>query len=556
MAPSITVHIEPERLSAPAGSDVEGQVIVSNPTEMSVHLRVVVSGEVAGWATVEPSELRLQPGEAVVCQLWFRLPRGAPGGVGEVPFRVRVLSDDEGAGGATVEGSLAVVGQSDVALRLVPGTGKGTLRASVKVAADNLGSVPARAQLFADASPEVGIDVEPDTFIIEPGETSWGRVTIRPRSRFSFGKPRVHAFWVRLDPMGGARVSVEGQMLQRSLFAGFAPAVIFGVVALAVLAVVIGNVAGKRTSDLNTAPPVLTTRPTVPTTTTTAVATPTTAAPVAVGLKTTTTTIPLSQRRILFQSKRDGNYEVYSTKPDGTGPMNLTNNPANDGEPVWSPDRTRIAFDSDRSGNYDVWVMNADGSNPVQLTTEPTPDGYPTWSPDGTRMAFISLRDGNSEIYVMNADGSGQTRLTKNLSDDAHPAWSPDGKHIAFHTNRDGNYQIYVIGVDGSNPTNISNNSANDQEPAWSPNSNRIAFDSTRDGGKPELYLMGADGTLPVRLTTNDAVDKWPAWSPDGTKIAYQTDLANDLELYMIGAGGGQPKRITDSPAEDTEPNW
>ena len=66
--------------------------------------------------------------------------------------------------------------------------------------------------------------------------------------------------------------------------------------------------------------------------------------------------------------------------------------------------------------------VNADGSNPVNLTNNPADDRSPTWSPDGRRIAFVSDRDGNHEIYVMNADGTGQTRLTDTPYYDSDPA--------------------------------------------------------------------------------------------------------------------------------------
>jgi Tol biopolymer transport system component len=52
--------------------------------------------------------------------------------------------------------------------------------------------------------------------------------------------------------------------------------------------------------------------------------------------------------------------------------------------------------------------MNADGSGQINLTNNPAADDVPSWSPDGRRIAFASDRDGNREIYVMNADGSGR----------------------------------------------------------------------------------------------------------------------------------------------------
>jgi TolB protein len=67
--------------------------------------------------------------------------------------------------------------------------------------------------------------------------------------------------------------------------------------------------------------------------------------------------------------------------------------------------------------------MNADGSNPTNLTNHPAFDGAPAWSPNGQRIAYHSNRDGNFEIYVMNADGSDETRLTDHPNPDFGPRW-------------------------------------------------------------------------------------------------------------------------------------
>ncbi len=70
---------------------------------------------------------------------------------------------------------------------------------------------------------------------------------------------------------------------------------------------------------------------------------------------------------VVFMSTRDGNWEVYRVRLDGSGLTRLTNSPANDGLPTWSPDGSAIAFLSDRDGQWAIWAMKPDGSGQQKL---------------------------------------------------------------------------------------------------------------------------------------------------------------------------------------------
>jgi hypothetical protein len=71
-------------------------------------------------------------------------------------------------------------------------------------------------------------------------------------------------------------------------------------------------------------------------------------------------------------------------------------------------------FQSFRDGNNEIYVMNSDGSAQTRLTNNPAFDSTPSWSPDGTKILFTSTRDNpmSPSLYVMNADGSSPTRVT------------------------------------------------------------------------------------------------------------------------------------------------
>ena len=99
----------------------------------------------------------------------------------------------------------------------------------------------------------------------------------------------------------------------------------------------------------------------------------------------------------MFCSKRDGDYELYRIRPDGTGIQRLTNSPGNDAHPAFSPDGEWIAFATARNGFKDeavallllgtfqpygeIAVMRADGWDVHVLTDNSTEEGAPTWIP-------------------------------------------------------------------------------------------------------------------------------------------------------------------------------
>lgn len=262
--------------------------------------------------------------------------------------------------------------------------------------------------------------------------------------------------------------------------------------------------------------------------------------------------VPDPEGRIAFASNRDGDFEIYVMNPDGGGQTRVTNNPAEDVGPTWSPDGTRIAFVSNRDGNTEIYVMNADGSGQTRLTTNTMDDLEPAWSPDGTRIAFTSNRAGNDDVFVMNADGSNQTNVTNNPADDINPTWRPDSARLAFATNRDVNYEIYVIMLDGMNPVNLTNNPANDLHPTWPPG--RISFYSDRDGND-EIYSMNGNGANPIRLTTNDALDFDPARAANnGQSIAFVSNRDGTAEIYTMNADGASLRRLTNNDAADIDP--
>jgi Tol biopolymer transport system component len=146
--------------------------------------------------------------------------------------------------------------------------------------------------------------------------------------------------------------------------------------------------------------------------------------------------------------------------------------------PAWSPDGSKIAFASDRTGNAELWVMDVSSRTGVapagprpsaalwQLTDHPARDEDPSWSPDGRYLAFASTRSGHEAVWVMKLPDF--SRLPPSLP----PSSKPGEPREERHTGRQGTFGLQQL----------THDPAIDRYPQWSPDGKRIAFTSTRTG--------------------------------------------------------------------------
>ncbi len=282
-------------------------------------------------------------------------------------------------------------------------------------------------------------------------------------------------------------------------------------------------------------------------------------------------------RKVVFSSRRSGNFEIYVANADGSGQRNLTRYPARDVLPAWSPDGRKIAFvrhgDGNGNGNDAVYVMNAYGRGQKMLARR---GNSPAWSPDGRKIAFTCCARG---IFVMNADGSEPERLTrrrKSAGRYASLAWSPDGRKLAFLGERDCGdfcFDLYVMNADGSGERSLTQRLLGGvrpvigvvSDPGWSPDGRKIAFVSH---GDVFVANANAEGSGLRRLTRNPASDSAPAWSPDGRKIAFVSDRDGTYDVYVMNADGsgqlalaartvgGRGAYVGEVAAPDDAPAW
>ncbi|WP_273842001.1 hypothetical protein [Rubrobacter calidifluminis] len=263
--------------------------------------------------------------------------------------------------------------------------------------------------------------------------------------------------------------------------------------------------------------------------------------------------------RIVFAQCSPGYCQLFTVRPDGSGPRQLTATTSGyDYWPAYSARGGRIVYDhEDTGGEADIYSISAKGGAPRQITNTPTVAEFgPSLSPDGKRIAYYAYDGNDYEIYTIPAKGGVPTRITDNSVSDYHPVFSPNGKKIAYDSYDGTNSQIYTVSASGGTP-HLLTSGKYVYYPSWSPDGRRIAYSASDANLRSQIYTIAASGGVPTQITYNTSGSYDPAYSPNGRRIAYRGyDSSNNAQIYTISAAGGVPTQITAGTSYNGDPDW
>ena len=278
--------------------------------------------------------------------------------------------------------------------------------------------------------------------------------------------------------------------------------------------------------------------------------------------------------KIAFTSAGDVNREIYLMNPDGSEQVNITNHPADDLYPRWSPTGEQILFVSDRRRGRDLYLMDADGGNVRRIFTNHEYRTRPAWSPDGEQIVYERIgEDDERFIYIATINGKHEQKVTKGVE----PSWSPNTPELVFSRNR----RMILINLHtGIETIPRRDGIAWQRSPQWSPMGDKLAFSWNLQPVVPPpgvlpgerflipdawfdnetIFIVNRDGTGLEQIVDEAGPEAiWPIWSPDGTQLLYNHWASGYLQIFKIDLVNRVPKQLTHTQRAiqaNTLPNW
>jgi len=224
--------------------------------------------------------------------------------------------------------------------------------------------------------------------------------------------------------------------------------------------------------------------------------------------------------RLIWTSTKDhldmdpGNYsdpadypqgaELYTSAPDGSEVVRLTDNEVYEAEVSFSPDGQWVLFTRQIDGALDLWRMRPDGSDEQQITHTPeAQEGGSFYMPDSETILYRawSIADQGQRgmpmtIYTIKHDGTEKTQITFEEGTNWAPYPAPDGRHFAFvkmlppH-----NFEVYMMDIESGEQTRLTWDDGFDGFPSISTDGKTLSFSSSRDAapGERKLFLYTMD---------------------------------------------------------------
>ncbi|MFQ5753348.1 MAG: hypothetical protein ACE5HI_15260 [bacterium] len=265
---------------------------------------------------------------------------------------------------------------------------------------------------------------------------------------------------------------------------------------------------------------------------------------------------------LAYDLVQEGNKDIFILSINEDAVTRLTNSPAEDVNPLWSPHGKNILFRSKRRGSWDLWgigVNNGKAAGTPFLVKSNIGEAFlSTWTSNGKLL--YGIENSMQDIYVVAVDlVSGMVtdpayQFVKSYSGkNLRPMWSYNGKHLTYVSTRH----------DGRRTTACSLNLETGEEREirpdlnWihtvrlSPNGEEVAVTGLDKKDQRVAHLISLEtGEEKILIQEGDLGD----WLPDGDEIivwkSKPGSILKEPGFYSMNVKNGELKQIFTLPSE------
>lgn len=246
--------------------------------------------------------------------------------------------------------------------------------------------------------------------------------------------------------------------------------------------------------------------------------------------------------RVVFQSNRDGRWQIFELYLSDNAEFRLMESEANDENPHWMLNGNGALFVSDRDGQgqeyeRDIYSYNPEDGQVVRITNAAGDDWYPVPF-DSESFLFLSERNAlpmalefarSNTIYRGFIDGREAVEFVSADFDPSCPAQLPDDKVLV--RTKDGRLARYV-GTDGSLEV-LTPSDYRIGQITYNPVRNFAAFTARAVEPVYRLYLFDLNSKTLQACDTGQGEVRYPQFSPDGGSILFTQEVEGKFQLFL-----------------------
>ena len=241
----------------------------------------------------------------------------------------------------------------------------------------------------------------------------------------------------------------------------------------------------------------------------------------------------------------------------------VTSYSGDEAEPALSPDGKHIAFswNGEKEDNYDIYVKLVDAGNPVRLTQNPAPERAPAWSPDGRFLLFVRTSGSppTGGYYVIPALGGAERKVADIPRVPSHRPtptgdWTPDCKSLVIVDTSLEPPALALVSLDTMEKRKLTSPPAQtlgDYLPKVSPDGRWLAFARVENVTVQDWFVapFGTGTAEPKRITNLRRAFQGTAWTADSRELIMGTYLEGSLQLARVSVSRpGTPKPLGVGP--------